>query len=211
MTRPRNKTLMVCANCHDHIHTGQPTTHLTAQITGEPLRRQPARRVRREATPEKDLHHRHLAAPPTHPSKSPDGGRISIGRSTSTARSSTSSSARGEIWKPPFFTPALEHRPAPTEVTTDRAHAHPRVIEELPPAACHITEQYMNNPIEADHSRLKSRLRLMRGLKRLRSTRVISTRHAFIQTFTAAITNLPLTSTRGIGSHHAFVKLVLAV
>ena len=138
MTRQRHKTLMVCANCHDHIHTGP--THRTPHGTNHmenPLRRQPARRVRREATPEKDLHHRHLAAPPTHPSKSPDGGRISIGRSTSTARSSTSSSARGEIWKPPFFTPALEHRPAPTEVTTDRAHAHPRVIEELPPAACH--------------------------------------------------------------------------
>jgi IS6 family transposase len=37
MTRQRHRTLMVCANCHDHIHTGQPTTHLTAQITGEPV------------------------------------------------------------------------------------------------------------------------------------------------------------------------------
>jgi hypothetical protein len=30
MTRRRRKTLVVCANCHDHIHTGQPTAHLTA-------------------------------------------------------------------------------------------------------------------------------------------------------------------------------------
>ncbi|MGH3672234.1 MAG: DDE-type integrase/transposase/recombinase, partial [Pseudonocardiaceae bacterium] len=45
----------------------------------------------------------------------------------------------------------------------------------------HITEQYANNPIESDHGRLKSRLRPMRGLKRLRSTRVISIGHAFVQ------------------------------
>jgi transposase-like protein len=80
-----------------------------------------------------------------------------------------------------FFTGALEHGPAPTEVTTDRAPAYPRVLDELLPAACHVTEQYGNNPIEADHSRLKSRLRPMRGLKRLRSARIISAGHAFIQ------------------------------
>jgi transposase-like protein len=42
-------------------------------------------------------------------------------------------------------------------------------------------EKYANNPIEADHGRLKSRLRRMRGLKRLRCARVISAGHAFIQ------------------------------
>src|SRR5438309_1092705 len=68
-----------------------------------------------------------------------------------------------------FFTRALEHRPAPTEVTTDRAPAYPRVLEELFPAACHVTEQYANNAVEADHGRLKARLRPMRGLKRLGS------------------------------------------
>jgi IS6 family transposase len=52
---------------------------------------------------------------------------------------------------------------------------------ELLPSACHVTEQYTNNPIEADHGRLKSRLRPMRGLKRLRSARVISAGHAFVQ------------------------------
>jgi transposase-like protein len=80
-----------------------------------------------------------------------------------------------------FFTRALEHGPRPTEVNTDRAPAYPRVIEELIPAACHVTEQYANNTIEADHGRLKSRLRLMRGLKRLRSAQVISEGHAFVQ------------------------------
>jgi transposase-like protein len=55
------------------------------------------------------------------------------------------------------------------------------VLDELLPAAHHITEQYANNPIEADHGRLKSRLRPMRGLTRFRSARAISTGHALVQ------------------------------
>ena len=80
-----------------------------------------------------------------------------------------------------FFTRALEHGPSPTEVTTDHAAAYPRVLDELVPATCHVTEQYGNNPIEADHGRLKSRLRAMRGLKRLRCARVVTVGHAFTQ------------------------------
>ena len=80
-----------------------------------------------------------------------------------------------------FFTQALQHGPSPTEVNTDQATAYPRVLNELLPAAGHITEQYRNNPIEADHGRLKSRLRPMRGLKRLRSAQVISAGHGFVQ------------------------------
>jgi transposase-like protein len=99
-----------------------------------------------------------------------------------------------------FFTRALEHGPSPTAVTTDRAAAYPRVLEELVPAACHITEQYANNPIEADHGRLKSRLRPMRGLKQLRCARVISAGHAFIQTSTVAITNSGPRKTETYGS-----------
>jgi transposase-like protein len=80
-----------------------------------------------------------------------------------------------------FFTRALRHGSQPAEVTTDRAPAYPRVLEELAPAACHITEQYANYPVESDHGRLKARLRPMRGLKQLRSARVISTGHMFVQ------------------------------
>jgi transposase, IS6 family len=80
-----------------------------------------------------------------------------------------------------FFLSALKHGRCPAEVTTDQAPAYPRVIEELIPAACHVTEQYANNPVESDHGRLKARLRPMRGLKRLRSARIISTGHAFVQ------------------------------
>jgi transposase-like protein len=57
-----------------------------------------------------------------------------------------------------FFTRALRAGTVPVEVTTDRAPAYPRVLDELLPSALHTMEQYANNPIEADHGRLKARL-----------------------------------------------------
>ena len=67
------------------------------------------------------------------------------------------------------------------EVTTDRAPAYPRILDELVPHALHCVEQYANNPVEADHGRLKSRLRPMRGLKRHRSAQTVAAGHAFVQ------------------------------
>ena len=69
----------------------------------------------------------------------------------------------------------------PIEVTTDQAPVYPAVLEELVPAAWHRTDRYANNRIEADHGRLKARLRAMRGLKQDRSVRVIISGHGFIQ------------------------------
>ncbi|MDQ3765239.1 MAG: transposase, partial [Actinomycetota bacterium] len=80
-----------------------------------------------------------------------------------------------------FFIHTLDHSPHPTEVTTDRAPTYLRVIEELIPAACHVTEQYANNPVEVDHGRPKARQRSMRGLKRFRSAGMISAGHALAQ------------------------------
>jgi transposase, IS6 family len=80
-----------------------------------------------------------------------------------------------------FFARALRAGTIPVEVTTDRAPAYPRVLDEVIPAALHIVEQYANNPIEADHGRLKARLRPMRGLKRHRSARILAAGHAFMQ------------------------------
>ena len=80
-----------------------------------------------------------------------------------------------------FFLSALAHGPRPAEVTTDRAGPYLRVLDELVPAAAHVTEHYSNNQIEADHGRLKARLRPMRGLKRLRSAARIAAGHAFVQ------------------------------
>jgi IS6 family transposase len=80
-----------------------------------------------------------------------------------------------------FFTTARRAHGEPTEVVTDRAWALRAVIDELIPAAFHNTEQYANNQIEADHGRLKSRLRPMRGLKRDCRARVVMRGHAFMQ------------------------------
>jgi len=80
-----------------------------------------------------------------------------------------------------FFTRALRSGTVPAEVTTDRAPVDPRVLDELIPAALHTVERYANNPIEADHGRLKARLQPMRGLKRHRSARILATGHAFVQ------------------------------
>jgi transposase-like protein len=110
-----------------------------------------------------------------------------------------------------FFTRALEHGPRPSEVSTDQAPTYPRVVDELLPAACHISERYANNPIESDHGRLKSRLWPMRGLKRLRSIRVISAGHAFIQNLRRGHYELGL----DIDPRHrlptAFAELALAI
>jgi len=80
-----------------------------------------------------------------------------------------------------FFTRALAHGRRPVEVTTDRAAAYPRVLDERLPAAPHVDARYANNTIEADRGRLKARLRPMRGLKWLRSTQVIGSEHAFVE------------------------------
>jgi len=54
-------------------------------------------------------------------------------------------------------------RVTPSEVVTDAAPVYPAVLDELVPQAWHHVEWLANNPIEADHSRLKHRLRPMRG------------------------------------------------
>jgi transposase-like protein len=80
-----------------------------------------------------------------------------------------------------FFTRALRYGPAPVEVTTDKAAPYLRVVDELVPDASHVTEQYGNNRIEADHSRLKARLRPMRGLKQVGSAARLAAGHALVQ------------------------------
>ena len=80
-----------------------------------------------------------------------------------------------------FFARAQRLGPDPVEVTSDRAPVYPRVIDELVPTARHVFEQYSNNIVEADHGRLKARLRPMRGLKSVNSLRTIAAGHAFVQ------------------------------
>ena len=69
----------------------------------------------------------------------------------------------------------------PPEVVTDAAPTYPRVLDELVPAAWHHVERYANNRIEADHGRLKHRLRPMRGRRTGRTAQVIISGIAFMQ------------------------------
>ena len=69
----------------------------------------------------------------------------------------------------------------PSEVVTDLAPTFLVVLEELLPTAWHRTDRYANNRIEADHGRLKARLRPMRGLRQEHSARVVIAGHAFVQ------------------------------
>jgi transposase-like protein len=83
-----------------------------------------------------------------------------------------------------FFQRALTVlKVTPSEVVTDAAPVYPAVLDELIPSAWHHIEQYAtaNNPIEADHSQLKQRLRPMRGLQTDRTAQVIIAGHAFMQ------------------------------
>jgi transposase-like protein len=87
----------------------------------------------------------------------------------------------------------------PVEVVTDRAATYPIVLEELLPAAWHRTERYANNRVEADHGRLKSRLR-----RCVASSRTATPGWSLLvmpssRTFAAGITSWPLRSRRAGG------------
>jgi hypothetical protein len=81
------------------------------------------------------------------------------------ARSSTSCCRLGVTWRPRGASSprrcASARCPSRSRPT---APMYPRVLDELIPSALHTVERYANNPVEADHGRLKARLRPMRGL-----------------------------------------------
>jgi transposase-like protein len=99
----------------------------------------------------------------------------------------------------------------PAEVVTDRAPTYPLVIEELLPAAWHHTDRYANNQLEADHGRLKARLRLMRGLKQDHSARIIIAGHAFIQNLRRGHYELAVQEPMNRRLTTAFNELALAI
>jgi transposase, IS6 family len=81
-----------------------------------------------------------------------------------------------------FFRRALSTlKVTPIGVVTDAAAVYPAVLDELVPSAWHHVERYANNPIEADHGRLKHRLRSMRGLRTEATAQIIIAGHAFMQ------------------------------
>jgi len=75
----------------------------------------------------------------------------------------------------------------------------------------HRTDQYANNRVEADHGRLKTRLRPMRGLKQDRSARVIIVGHAFIQNIRRGHYELAVDERASRRVAVAFDELALAV
>ena len=110
-----------------------------------------------------------------------------------------------------FFTRVLRAGTIPAEVTTDRAPAYPRVLDELIPSALHTVERYANNPVETDHGRLKARLRPMRGLKRHRSARILPAGHVFVQNLRRGHYELATDVPARHRIHVAFDQLTMAI
>ena len=86
-----------------------------------------------------------------------------------------------------------------------------RAIAELLPVVPHAIGQYANNRVEADHGRLKARLRPMRDLIRDRSASVIIEGHAFIQNLRRGHYELGVDALPGMTIAAAFDELALVV
>jgi transposase-like protein len=111
-----------------------------------------------------------------------------------------------------FFRRALTTlRVTPTEVVTDAAPVYPRVLDELVPAAWHHVERYANNQIEADHGRLKHRLRPMRGLRTDRTAAVIIAGLAFMQNLRRGHYELATETAHPLRVAAAFAELAQAI
>ena len=111
-----------------------------------------------------------------------------------------------------FFQRALSTlKVTPSEVVTDAAAIYPAILDELIPKAWHHVERYANNPIEADHSQLKHRLRPMRGLQTDRTAQVIIAGHAFMQNLRRGHYELATDMPRAERIATAFTELSMAI
>lgn len=111
-----------------------------------------------------------------------------------------------------FFERAIDTtKVTPVEVVTDRAPVSPEVLAELASVAWHRTDQYANNRVEADHGRLKARLRPMRGLKQDRSAKIVIAGHAFMQNLRRGQFELAVEEPVGRRVAVAFDELALAI
>jgi transposase-like protein len=111
-----------------------------------------------------------------------------------------------------FFTRAwCTLKVIPTEVVTDATSVYPGVLDELLPAAWHHVEQYANNPIEADHSHLKHRLRPMRGLQTDRTAQAVLAGHAFVQNLRRGHYELGTDANPALRIKAAFTDLARAI
>jgi hypothetical protein len=99
----------------------------------------------------------------------------------------------------------------PSELVTDATAVYPAVLDELIPSAWHHVERYANNPIEADHSQLKRRLRLMRGLRTDRTAQFIIAGHAFTQNLRRGHYELAVDAPPALWVATAFTELAQAI
>ena len=84
-------------------------------------------------------------------------------------------------------------------------------LPTLLPDALHDTTQYANNRVEADHGRLKARLRPMRGLKQDRTASVVIRGHAFIQNLRRGHYELGIDARPGLTLAAAFDELAQVI
>jgi transposase, IS6 family len=111
-----------------------------------------------------------------------------------------------------FFQRALTTmKVTPSEVVTDAAPIYPAVLEELIPSAWHHVQRHANNPIEADHSQLKHRLRPMRGLRTDRTAQTIIAGHAFMQNLRRGHYELGIDASSNERVAIAFTELARAI
>ena len=110
-----------------------------------------------------------------------------------------------------FFSTAIRDHGEPAEVTTDRSPALARTIVELLPGTHHDTTQYADNRVEADHGRLKARLRPMRGLKRDHTASIVIRGHAFMRNLRRGHYELGTESLPGLIVPAAFDELAAAL
>jgi transposase-like protein len=82
---------------------------------------------------------------------------------------------------------------------------------ELIPSAWHHVEQYANNPVEADHSRLNHRLRPMRGLRTDKTAQVVIAGHAFMQNLRRGHYELAVDALPAVRVATAFTELARAI
>jgi transposase-like protein len=111
-----------------------------------------------------------------------------------------------------FFRRALSTlKVTPSVVVTDANAVYPAVLNQLIPSAWHHVEQYANNPIEADHSRLKHWLRPMRGLRTDKTAHVIIAGHAFMQNLRRGYYELAVDAPPALRVAAAFTELAEAI
>ncbi|NBE85458.1 DDE-type integrase/transposase/recombinase [Micromonospora sp. NEAU-HG-1] len=111
-----------------------------------------------------------------------------------------------------FFHRALTTlKVTPGEVVTDANPVYPRVLDDLVPSAWHRIERHAYNPIEADHSQLKHRLRPMRGLRTDHTAQTIIAGHAFVQNLRRGHYEFAADVPPGLRVAAAFTELARAI